>query len=575
MQRPYLVLAIAALSVNAFSACRSTSKGPDEQVETVSAELEIEPNNTPDQASLLAPERSLQGELTLGDVDYVRVPDTLHAIVVTVPSVTIGVEHSDGRRAELGGGAPGGVIVALPDAGWRIVLSGAGAWEVQHDPEPDRPYCGLQLGRGAAPALLTASTLPAVFPLCVTPSAHAGVVSLPALRPAGVVGLTVRLESAETSLTGTLRVLDGATVLAEDRLAINRALPPLRWSDTSALSVALDVRASTNPTTVQLRIDAVEQPTDPSTMVELEPNDSIENAVPVARHGVIAGTLYNAGDVDRFHILPQVGPVRVEVLTTGATQLHVASSEQGNVVEGTRGDDGIYRICRLMPDDVRGAEVRVAYLPNTQATDGVYQLTVRPAADGDMEHEPNAAIAVPDGLPWGPFGFAAGDRGVIQAVAGGIFPADDVDQWLFHVPAQYADRPLTIRAVAHGAMNIRLRVLDGDRVQVASADRGGIGQSEEVKIELPAGYYVVEVAATGANGCDATYALEAEVEAGAPARDTGDAMDGRSPQVIQRVGDLPLEVDGASKPGFRVPDEPSRPPQRPASADDSAPDYPW
>lgn len=572
MQRPYLVLALAALSVNALSACRSTSKGPDEQVETVSAALEIEPNNTHEQASVLSADLSLRGELPIGDVDYVRVPDALHAVVVGPPSVHVAVEHPDGRRAELGGANETGVLVALPDAGWRIVLSGAGAWEVQHDTDADRAYCGIRLGRGATPAQLSAAVLPAVFPLCVDPSANAGVIGLPALRPAGVAGLTVRLEAAETELNGTLRVLDGTSVLAEESLANQRSVPALRWSDQSALSVAVDIRTSGDPQTVQLRVESVLEPTDPNVMLELEPNDTIETAVHVPRHGDIAGSLYRASDVDRFRILPQVGPVRIEVLATGATQLHVAASEQGSVFEGARGDDGVYRVCRLMPDDVQGAEVRIAYQNGAPLTDGVYQLSVRPAADGYMEVEPNTSIAVPDGLPWGPFGFAAGDRGVLASVSGGIFPADDVDQWLLHVPAQMADRPMTIRAATHGAMNIRLRVLDGDRVQVAMADTGGIGQGEDVHVELPAGYYVVEVAASGASGCDATYTLEASVADERPALGTGE---GQAPQFIQRIDEHPVVPPAGVKPAW---DTPSKPPQRPTAppaVEDSVPDYPW
>src|SRR5699024_8845312 len=109
------------------------------------------------------------------------------------------------------------------------------------------------------------------------------------------------------------------------------------------------------PKTLYLRVDPIETPSDAKQFLELEPNDTLAQAVRIPREGVASGVLYHNEDVDWFQVDPFVGDMRVEVITQGDTKLRVQGIGENDRQDALHGEDGIYRLCSLQSRDEDGA----------------------------------------------------------------------------------------------------------------------------------------------------------------------------------------------------------------------------
>lgn len=504
------ILGIVA-SAGLVSSCRKAPK--EEPVAVVEPAVEAEPNDRAANVNEVPLETGLTGTVSAGDVDVVRAAQG-NALRITGPAtIRIFALHTDGRRVELAMANEAGVNVSVPDRGWSVELSGDGAWRADVALDVVPSDCGFALGDASAPLNLGFASLPAEFPLCVGAGTQAALVRVPLIRPAGVAAFETRLDGADPAMTGTLRVMDGQRTYAEVSLASSRALPALRWVDGHELNIVLLAQGtSETPARAMLRIEGVRAPNPGEPLLEIEPNDSAVDALVMTSRLAVAGSLYQLSDVDRFRVEPMVGPVRVEVMAAAGAPIRVQAGSELEPVYAVPTGEGRWEICRLDPVETL-SEVRVSFAPEATFSEAlVYQMTLREAVGAGNELTPNESIAVPDGIPWGEFGIAAGDAGLLSKIQGRIFPPEDIDQWLLHVPPAGAGgepSAVTVRVATQSVMDLRVRLLDGDGVPVATADRTGAGQAESIEMELPEGYYVVEVSAAGAQGCDASYEIDA------------------------------------------------------------------
>ncbi len=139
-------------------------------------------------------------------------------------------------------------------------------------------------------------------------------------------------------------------------------------------------------------------------------------------------------------------------------------------------------------------------------TPGRYALTVALRTAEREEIEPNGRTAKATVLP---------DE---QPHRGFIYPAKDVDLWKFTVPAPEklpedgTDPFLPWEVLLRGTkLNLRIEVLDEDGVRVAQVDKGGAGEGEKLRLDLPPGVYFARVKGSGVRGsCDKAYTISAQ-----------------------------------------------------------------
>lgn len=554
-----LLTSLTLGSALSLASCRK-EKPEDNIPQAPEFESEREPNNSPQNANELTRDLPVHGELLGGDIDVLRVAQgrslTLHA-PSTVKASAI---HADGRRVELGSGSESGGLLEVPDASWMIELAGQGSWVATFAESENPVSCGFRLGDVTTPNGFAFATLPAEFPVCVTSANGAAIVKIPTIRPAGVQAFEVRLDGGATSIAGTLRVNDGQRTYAEASLSSVSSLPAVRWADGVEMYAVVNATSSAE-SRAMLRIEPVQGALPGAPMVELEPNDSAVDAMVLTTRAPVAGSLYHLADLDRFRVDAIVGPVRVEVMTaTPGSALRVVGGNDLMPIEAVATREGVFEICRLDPVAALG-EIRISFAQGTTFNEPlIYQVTLKDAVEQGHELPENDNTPVPDGIPWGSFGVSAGDQGVLTAVQGSIMPAGDVDQWLLHVPPSLKGRAMqkvAIRVATSSAMDLSLRLLDGDRIPLSVSDRQTAGQAEAIEMELPEGYYLVEVSGTGALSCDAQYTLEVAVE----------ALDASADDLARPDGTPSVAPNG----GIPVP----RPSNDRESGGSGSDDYPW
>ena len=558
--RKHTVLLALAL-VLTLASCKR--KAPvDETPEVPVVQQETEPNNAAVNASVVSEEVPLEGVVSPNDTDVLQPASGRSVRLVAAATVRIFAVHEDGRRVEIGFGLPqGGTHVHLPGAAWSMELTGEGAWSATLEPDAEDDDCGFRPGSVASPVQLVLTSLPAEFPLCLTPSSGAVLVQLPEIRPAGTVGAIARVDGADASITGTFRVNGGQRTLAEVSLEHAVELPPVRWIDGQPLTVVLQAQASVAQTGT-LRIEALASPRPGEIISELEPNDNAVDALALTSRTTVSGSIYHRADLDRLRIEPLVGAVRVEVLSAEAP-LRIEAGSEVAPIPAVQARQGVWDICRLDPVSELG-EIRISLDPTSTVEEPVvYQVNFSDPPPPGNELPDGEELVVPDGIPWGTLGISAGEAGVLASVDGGIFPAGDVDQWLLLVPPAtgvVASLQTTrVRVSTNSVLDLKVRLLDGDRVPIASADRASAGQAEEILMDLPEGYYVVEVSGSGAAGCNASYRVEV-----AYAGENGAAMPPGGGETRERDR------------GLAPPEERSVPARAPVGTGDGPlDDYPW
>lgn len=592
--------ALALAVLVAFPACKKRHNAAQETEDVHDERQEHEPNDTREACNPLEEDFSLVGSLDASDIDVICPQGVFALEVYAASGVSVALEDNRRQRVELGTTTDieQPLTVHMPGKEWTIILRGQGDWRVQPIAtetlsEEAARFCGVHLGSEASPVILGVQELPAVFPLCVDATTGAAAIQFPAFAPANTQGFDINIEGADEHTRGTLRVTSDGAEIIRSVLEPGKRLPSMAWKNHALMGADLLVSQSQGSKTLFLRIDEIHTPESLNEFLELEPNDTQEAATAIARSGSVAGTLYHPEDVDWFVVDPSAGDVQVEILTQHNTKLRVQGLAQEQKIDALRGDDGIYRICGLNAGiDGDARFVRVAYASDADATDGVYQMTVK-RIDSALDPMTNLSdIRVPTSAPDGAFGFLAlADETEASAVSPGfgeaelpptaqevrkgtLYPPDAEQGWVFQVPPITEDLHVSIELRANSSMDLKLRVLDADGITIAQADRGAAGQDERLDLELPSGYYVVAVKATGVKGCEGEYTVEvsspnaASLQANDADRGAAAGERGESPSHTKETPSHETSSDGKDQ------DEKSAP-GRDARQPEEIPDYPW
>lgn len=595
--------ALFIVALTALSGCKKTTDELDAQDEVQNEDREQEPNDDREHCDHIEDGRTLVGELTASDIDVLCAKGLYTLHVFAQPSVQIALEDRRGQRVELGtaSGEDIPTLVHLPGNDWVVSLRGHGDWrvEVPESAETRQSYCGIRLIDERTPIVLGIQDLPAVFPLCADEKVGAAHVQFPSLVPSGVAGFEINVDGVDEHSRGVIRVQDNEHEILRHTLEPDRRAPALRWGADSIITAQLRLAQEEEPKTLYLRVDPVETPSDAKQFLELEPNDSVVQAIRIPREGVVAGVLYHSEDVDWFQVDPFVGDMRVEVITQGDTKLRVQGIGENDRQDALYGEDGMYRICSLQSRDEDTAlqNVRIAYAPGAVESSGVYQLTFESVTSTIDRLTPIAQIEVPTHEPTQPFGFlertdsASGqadeaprrlgyqnENRVSKAHTtrrGRIVSSEEEHGWIVQVPPTEEDVRVSIHARGHAAIDLKLRVLDADGITVATVDKGAAGEDEQLELELPAGYYVIGVRATGARGCEGEYTLQIDSPDANPAHQGVEADAQPSPKdaLDARQNDGAPLADPSRRETEQVDGEDETSADKPS--EDNIPDYPW
>lgn len=583
---------IAALF--ALPACKKRAEIPDENDDPHAAIEEQEPNDSREHCDPIARDAALVGTLEASDIDVVCPQGLFSLQIYADASVHIALEDSREQRVELGAanGKETPLQVHLPGKDWVVLLRGQGEWKIESTPaeheEPTR-FCGVQLGEEQQPVILGIQDLPAAFPLCATEAAGAATVRFPSLVPSGVAGFELNVEGADEHTRGSVRILNDGAERIRSAIEPGTRLPRLTWGAEDLIGAEILLSQTDAQKTLYLRIDPVESPDGLTEFLELEPNDIQEQAIAIPRPGSVAGTLYQKEDVDWFRLESSAGEVQVDALTQKDTRLRLQHVHEDQKTDALLGDDGVYRLCSVGEEEATTPHyVRVAYAPDAPVSDGVYQLTFTRVQSDLHPMTPLGQIQVPTDAVGAHFGFQPlqesedtsevvpqfgqpkdASNPMENVRRGRLFPPDVEHGWVFQVPETDEDYHVSIELHGKSSMDMKLRVLDADGITVARADRGASGQEERLDMELPTGYYVIAVNATGVRGCEGEYRLEIRSPDSARPQD---AANGASSQNTEHRDDekAPHDEKGAAP---KIPTPERKQADQPPS--EEIPDYPW
>lgn len=221
---------------------------------------------------------------------------------------------------------------------------------------------------------------------------------------------------------------------------------------------------------------------------EVEPNDRVEDATPIAPGATVGGHL-RGDDTDAFRLrVPATARYDLAATGAGVAQLAWARPGLGTLATAPASGDGATRSAALGGLSLQPGE----HLVVVTGRDGPYRLTVTkakaPAAfarDAEPEVEPNDGGAHLDALRFG------------AARVGFVTAARDVDVYAFTVPGPTAAR-LAVTADARARLNVRLfehsRMIKQWAVDAASPLAIGL--------RLHPGDHRVEISADAAAGAD-------------------------------------------------------------------------
>ncbi len=257
------------------------------------------------------------------------------------------------------------------------------------------------------------------------------------------------------------------------------------------------------------------------TVLEVEPSGA-DAPTDLGTHSKALGYLHALGDKDRFTRTipePEDGEAAPWVLRAGLTDdtqgVRFAVENAGDTVPAGTG-----RVCNriVVPGqlviDVDIAEGEPPVLPIRYGLD----VTLRPAKDEEVE--PNHRVSKATAAPFG------------SSLSGFLHPVGDQDFWSFEVAAapEVKEDTAGLDNLVRGAglaptpsaglsaievqvtapeIDAELEIVDEDGAPIAKANSTGLGGTEKLKVDLPAGKYfaVVRPAASGASACGLPYSL--------------------------------------------------------------------
>lgn len=547
----------------------------DDSPQTIS---ETEPNDERERCESIPDGKSLIGSVVQHDVDTVCIGEQRIVYVTGGKEVSLVLEDGSGQRAMYPESLhpTNARRIVMPGRDWVMRFNGDGDWSV-HGPvedEEEETRCGIDLGNTGNAVELSMKTFPASFPVCVHERAGHAIVQLPLLRPQNSRGFVFSIDGVNDHTRGTVHVRDASTHTTILSMPIGPSFrtPALNWPDDATWTISVTIGQEEGRSTAFLRVDEIERPEDPRRFMELEPNDNPDQAIRIPGPGVVSATLHNLQDVDWFELDSFAGGMTATLKTQQETDIRLQRIVGEEKATAVKDKSGAYVLCEMYPTATEPARVRVSYADDAKESDGFYQLSFESSEVQSERTTPMADIVLPNRPPRTEFGFVQTvddeETHVLQKDAR-VFPPDAAHAWVFEVPMGLSTMPVELTLHPKSAMDVRMRILDEERVLVANANAGSIGEDEHVRMDLPPGFYYVEIAARGVNACDGLYTLQLRHAAEAE-RDSDNAKDEQEHDANGADDNHPTDKkqDDAAPNDEKIPTNPDK---NTGSSDE----YPW
>ncbi len=491
-----------------------TSGGEGESVasETGGAEsltAESEPNDDLAGAGALEVDRGISGVVEGDDVDVYRLPRLENGVELRVRVATgePDIRAFDGNLSTplRATSTSEGRFVLPPGAG-RVEVRGAAGYSLMVVEAPEGAQCGFG-AEAERPGIaeLRVDGLPANATGCLSRNDRRDTIELAPAEMPQALGVEV---TAPSDAAIVAKVIDSSRP--------NRAL----WERTIAAGTSArlpNLGTAGFVGTPRLVVERPEQGEQTSYTIsvsqvssegaELEPNDTIREAIRMERPAIISGSISDSADVDRYTLAGGNQHIRVAVQADWPAHLHwdlVSASNGGSGPQAGEGD-----ICSVVLAD--GMQLHMEVRAPEGHEGGEYTLHVTALDSDNVEVEPNDEMAsayppriVEDGA------ILIGER-ALSNVNGFMSSSADVDHFAFTVPAAEADgehvAQVDVRLSVRGAADLELQLSERGGARVAAANQNGIREGEQISAELPPGMYVIQVRHHAGETCGDGYRL--------------------------------------------------------------------
>ncbi len=509
--------------------------------------VELEPNNTREQATRLLADRTFTGAVTSNDVDVFEIPAAEGSAVVTLTAQSaVLVEWSEvrdggvsSRRVDAGALLELGPFARA--SGTLLSISGApGAYELRLAPAvtPADP-CRLWGELDTSPQLPgRLELLPGVARGCIGTTndedawdiAEATLATLPdgfGIEVRGVEGVSLGLVLEDQAGAPIARTQGGpGETFSIPNFAMPRGATRLRLRVVSA-------SGANERTPYEVAVTRLPML---NGLLEREPDDASATAFEIPRIDLVNGFLHSASDVDWYSLRvtePTVMQLTVESPAQSDLVVQVPPSLPGAlervVDEQTLGKPERLCALRLEPTtpfifSVRGrtvGDVREPYLMHFTPFDGAqYEFEPNDTPAAALVAGAGAKLAPP--APGAPRVVVPDEKEVrlyrgatlsVASLSAHISPPGDVDVFRLEVPVDPAAEATyvstTIRVEPNGPADYQVEVVDGDGAVVGKANERGASESESLALDLPGGRYWVKVTLVAGDACEAPYQLSA------------------------------------------------------------------
>ena len=519
--------------------------------------IELEPNNDAAQATRLLVGKRTAGRLdaATADIDYFFIqssegPATL-AVTVSAPTIAEIFTAEAGRPGAATGIrfvlAPGAAKVIGPfarTADTYIALSpAASSGPVTYDLTLAQAAaagpCDLEASIDSDDTLTELLGIPSRATRCLQAARDTDRFLLP-VKQADEPGFGLVVTPVE-GVQMALTIFDPITKAAIVRLAGDAQrpirLPNLRHGSDPAVALIAELTASVGGSATAAYTLSVEPLPAAGSALELEPNDTAEQASVVAAASAFApmtGYFTSASDLDYLRVESDEAAVLQVVAQPGEGMdliLILPPAQAGGAETVVDiGTSGIAeRLCALPVSAASPVVVGVRLRGQPKEFDASYQVRFEPLSDPNYEIEPNntakEAVALvapprkpgkkpakkpPAPMPNEVLVYRAGGLSG-STVVGHIATPADVDVFRVEIPedpsADVTLASVTLRLEPGGPADYTLELFDGDGALVSQASGKGVSEAEVIAIDLPNGNLYARVSLVTGDACAAPYRL--------------------------------------------------------------------
>lgn len=549
----------ASLLLGGCDSCRDSGPPPlsegSAEGSSAGALMELEPNNESAQAT-----RLLVGKLTKGtldaaasDVDFFfaqssESPATL-TVTTTAPLMAeLYVGEADkqgsvtGTRFLIPAGVPKviGPFARTADAFLSLsAVSGKAEYEVTLAQAPAAGPCDLETSIDDDETVTELLGIPSRATRCLQSARDTDRFLLPIKQEAEPgYGLVITpVEGVQMGLT----IYDPVSKAPLVRLAGDAQhpirLPNLRHFTDPAVALVADLTATVGGSATAAYTLSAEPLPMAGAGLELEPNDTVEQASVVAAAAAFApmtGYFSSSADVDYLRVESDE-PAVLQVVAQPAEGMDLvltlppAQAGGAETVVDLGTSSVAERLCALPVSAATPVVVGVRLRGQPESLDGSYQVRFEPLSDPNYELEPNntakEAVALtppprkagskPAKKPPAPMPNevlvyrANGLSG--STVVGHIATPADVDVYRVEIPedpsADVTLASVTLRLDPGGPADYTLELFDGDGALVSQAASKGVSETEVIAVDLPNGNLYARVTLVTGDACAAPYRL--------------------------------------------------------------------